>query len=205
MPANLLSYSYELDVEQGLGRCLAHPESVDDMKRCLYLTVIALGLFSITACIGSPPPKPVTEAEKAEVMAALQDRSFRSFHPSKDAPKRKGVILDFFGPVALWAQYAVGERAIDEWEIGSHEYSIEKHGDISEVTIHLEGAMARRNLPNECENCIPTAGVSISIRNLFDSDKIAFKVNDPNGILPSPFPIFESWTRFTEDEYQNGG
>ena len=175
------------------------------MKRCLYLTVIALGLFSITACISSPQPKPVTEAEKAEVMAALQDRSFRSFHASKDAANRKGVNLDFFGPVALCAQYAVGERAIGEWEFGAQEYRIEKHGDISEVTIHLEGAMARRNLPNECENCIPTAGVSISIRNLFDSDKITFKVNDPNGILPSPFPIFKSWARFTEDEYQNGG
>ena len=175
------------------------------MKRFLYLTVIALGLFSITACIGSPSPKPVTLAEKAEVMSALQDRSFRSFYPSKDAEKRRSVILDFFGPVALWAQYAVGKRAIDEWEIGDEEYRIEKHGDISEVTIHLEGAMTRRNLTDECENCIPTAGVSISIRNLFDSDKIAFKVNDPNGILPSPFPIFESWTRFTEDEYQNGG
>ena len=188
-----------------MGHCLAHPESVDDMKRCLYLTVIALGLFSITACISSPQPKPVTLSEKAEVMAALQDRSFRAFYPSKDAEKRKGVILDFFGPVVLWAQYAVGERAIDEWEIVTHEYRIEKHGDISEVTIHLEGAMTQRNLPDECENCIPTAGVSISIRNLFDNDKIAFKVNDPNGILPSPFPIFESWTRFTEDEHQNGG
>ena len=175
------------------------------MKRCLYLTVIALGLLSIAACLGGPSPKPVTLAEKAEVMFALQDRSFRSFYPFKDAEKRKGIILDFFGPVGLWAQYAVGKRAIDEWEIGAEEYRIEKHGHISEVTTHLEGAMTQRNLPDECENCIPTAGVSISIRNLFDSDKITFKVNDPNAILPSPFPIFKDWTRFTEDEYQNGG
>ena len=181
------------------------PKEWDDMKRCLYLTVAALMLFSITACSSSTPPRPVTLAEEAEVMAALQDRSFRAFHPSKDAEKRKGLILDFFGPVGLWAQYAVGKRAIDEWEIGAHEYRIEKHGDISEVTIHLEGAMTQRNLPDECDNCIPTAGVSISIRNLFDSDRITFRVNDPNGILPSPFPIFKSWTRFTEDEYQNGG
>ena len=181
------------------------PKKWDDMKRCLYLTVAALMLFSITACISSTPPRPVTLAEEAEVMAALQDRSFRAFHPSKDAEKRKGLILDFFGPVGLWAQYAVGKRAIDEWEIGAHEYRIEKHGDISEVTIHLEGAMTQRNLPDECDNCIPTAGVSISIRNLFDSDQITLKVNDPNAILPSPFPIFKDWTRFTEDEYQNGG
>ena len=181
------------------------PKEWDDMQRCLYLTVAALMLFSITACISSTPPRPVTLAEEAEVMAALQDRSFRAFHPSKDAEKRKGLILDLFGPVGLWAQYAVGKRAIDEWEIGAHEYRIEKHGDISEVTIHLEGAMTQRNLPDECDNCIPTAGVSISIRNLFDSDRITFRVNDPNGILPSPFPIFKSWTRFTEDEYQNGG
>ena len=188
-----------------MGRCSAHPERVGRHE-----AVLVPGRGCIDAifdhCMHQQHSAQTRHlSRRSRSNGGLQDRSFRAFHPSKDAEKRKGLILDFFGPVGLWAQYAVGKRAIDEWEIGAHEYRIEKHGDISEVTIHLEGAMTQRNLPDECDNCIPTAGVSISIRNLFDSDRITFRVNDPNGILPSPFPIFKSWTRFTEDEYQNGG
>ena len=58
-----------------------------------------------------------------------------------------------------------------------------------------------RQFPDSCSDCIPTSGVSISIRNILDSDDIAFRINDPNDILPSPFPVFNSWTRFNEDEY----
>ena len=28
-----------------------------------------------------------------------------------------------------------------------------------------------------------------------------FKLNDPDKRLPSPFPVFKSWTKFREDEY----
>ena len=48
---------------------------------------------------------------------------------------------------------------------------------------------------------IETAGISISIRNLFNSEKIQFKLNDPDSSLPTPFPVFESWTSFSEDEH----
>ena len=30
---------------------------------------------------------------------------------------------------------------------------------------------------------------------------MSFRLNDPNGILPDPFPVFGSWTRFQEDIY----
>ena len=60
---------------------------------------------------------------------------------------------------------------------------------------------SEQQFPRRCTDCIPTAGVSISIKNVFDSDDIEFRINDPNNVLPLPFPVFGSWTRFNEDEY----
>ena len=176
---------------------------MESMKPLTWLSVVVL--LTVFACISCTPLKPAAETDRFEILTTLQDRSFRKFEPSVDADKRKGVVLDFFGPVRIWAQYAVGDHAIDEWEIFAHDYRIERNDDFSVVIIHLEGADSRRILPSDCEGCIPTVGVSISIRDLFRDDKIAFKVNDPNSVFPSPFPIFNSWTRFPEDEYLNGG
>ena len=33
---------------------------------------------------------------------------------------------------------------------------------------------------------------------MFDEGRIAFRLNDPEGVLPEPFPIFGSWTVFEE-------
>ena len=62
-----------------------------------------------------------------------------------------------------------------------------------------------QGLPTQCDNCIDTAGVSISLRNYEDKGSADIKINDPNNVLPSPFPVFDSWTEFREDEYVNGG
>ena len=56
-----------------------------------------------------------------------------------------------------------------------------------------------QTIPTQCDNCIATEGASLSIRDVFDSAKISLKLNDPDGVLPSPFPVFKSWTRFSED------
>lgn len=165
----------------------------------LKTTIIALTFLIASAC-GSDQPLPVSGVEKAQVKTVLAGRSFRQFDPSVDASPRKGIVLNFFGPISLWAQYSEGGRAVNEWEIVAEESRIEKHGDTSEVTIHLDGPRSKQELPDRCDDCIQTSGVSISIRNVFDGERIAFKLNDPDGVLPSPFPVFESWTRFTEDE-----
>ena len=89
---------------------------------------------------------------------------------------------------------------MNEWEMVSDDYRIERHGDSSEITIYLDQPRSMQTLPTKCDDCVPTAGVSISIRDVFDSAKISFKLNDPNGVLPPPFPVFRSWTRFIEDE-----
>ena len=159
------------------------------------LTFICLILSS---CANSPL-QPISSEEEQKVKAELEDRSFRQFDPSKDANKRKAVILDFFSGVSLWAQYAEGMYAINEWEILSEDYRIEKAG--SEYRIYFQAPRSVQILPTECENCIETTGISISIQNPFDSKKIRFKLNIENDNFPRPFPIFESWTKFNEDEY----
>ncbi len=168
----------------------------------LLATLLVVGIL---AGCGGTPAEPVTAPEDARVRDALQDRSWRQFDPDRDGDPRKGVIVDFFGPVTLWAQYAEGDHAIDEWEIVADDYRIEKHGDTSEVTIRFVEPRTSRNLPAKCTNCINVQGVTISIRDYEGRGSAEFKINDPHDVLPSPFPLFGSWTRFSEDEYVNGG
>ena len=173
----------------------------------IKVTVNTLSVFLIIVSIFlvscSNPLEPVDSEEEEKVKSELNDRSFRQFAPSKGAVKRKGVILDFFDSegrvISLWAQYAEGDTAIQEWEVFANDYRVEKAG--SEYRLYFDSPNSHQNLPNKCDNCIETEGISISIRNLFDSDRIEFRVNDPDDSLPSPFPVFTSWTRFSEDEY----
>ena len=156
-------------------------------------------LMALTGCGGDPYP---VDAVTFERMAAeLDGRSFRQFHPSVDESPRSGVILDFHNGLRIWAQYSESGHAVNEWEITADGYRIEWTGDASEIVLFPEGVASMRQFPDSCSDCIPTSGVSISIRHIFDSDDIAFRINDPNDILPSPFPVFNSWTRFNEDEY----
>ena len=163
--------------------------------------ILYIFTLSVLASCDNIPFELISESEEDEIKAVLNDRSFRQFDPDVDASPRKGVILDFFNGVSLWAQYAEGNYAINEWEIRANDYLIERAGDGSEIKIYFIEPSSTRILPNRCENCIETAGISISIRNVFDSEKIAFKLNDPDNSLPSPFPVFQSWTKFREDEY----
>lgn len=173
----------------------------------INVAVYTLSVFLIFVCFlivscGSPL-EPVDSDEEEQVKSELMDRSFRQFAPSKGAVKRKGVILDFFDSegkiISIWSQYSEGDTAIQEWEIFANDYRVEKGG--SEYRLYLDSPNSHQNLPNKCDNCIETKGISISIRNLFDSERIEFKLNDPDDSLPSPFPVFTSWTRFSEDEY----
>ena len=171
----------------------------------IYTGLVAIGLvfgLLIWSSCGEGPFHPVSETEGAEIKLTLADRSFRQFDPDDiDASPRKAGILDFFDGVKLWAQYAEGNYAINEWEIFAEDYRVEKAENGSEIKIYFNEPSSMRTLPDPCEDCIETAGISISIREVFDSEKISFKLNDPDKRLPSPFPVFKSWTRFREDEY----
>lgn len=170
------------------------------MRRWLQPFAAAPFLLLAFSCGMEDPAQPVSETEEARVKAELEGRSFRQFEPSRDAHRRKAVILDFFDGITLWAQYAEGNRAVSEWEVSAKGYRIEQNGT-SVITIQLEEPGSRRQFPEECADCIPTSRLSISVRSVFDPGKISFKLNDPGNDLPSPFPVFKSWTRFQEDEY----
>ncbi len=164
----------------------------------LLLVALAIGAAVFAACA---TPEPVTESEETQIKSALDDRSFRQFDPGKDESPRRSVIIDFFNGLEIWAQYSEGNNAVDEWSITADDYRIETSGDLSNIIIYFENPRSERILTEQCINCIPSNGFSISIRNALDKDGIEFRLNDPDGILPSPFPVFTSWTRFSEDEY----
>ena len=107
-------------------------------------------------------------------------------------------MLDFSNGMSLWAQYAVGNEAVHEWEIYSEEVSVEINGGVATLT--MVAPRSRREFPSACANCIPTAGVSVSVRDVLRPEEIRFRLNDPGGVLPPPFPVFATWTRFNEDE-----
>ncbi len=166
------------------------------VSRAIILVIVLFG----AACGSEGPFEPVDETRAEEIRAALQDRSFRQFDPHVDGSPRKGVILDFFDGLRLWAQYAEGNHAIHEWEISSSEYRIEQSASGAEIRLVFTAPSSRRTLTTPCDDCIPVQEISISVRDVFDEERIRFRVNDPDGALPSPFPVFTSWTRFREDE-----
>ena len=167
------------------------------------LSVFGLLIIVGAACAEVVSSDPLTASEVAAIKAALADRSFRQFEPHVDGNPRKGVILDFFGPLSLWAQYAEGGHALNEWDIVANRYRVERAGSGQTVTLYPVAPRVQQRLPTECSACIDVTGVSVSVRNVFDPDRIAFRLNDPDGVLPLPFPVFAQWTEFREDEWQN--
>ena len=166
-------------------------------------SVFGLLLIVGVACAEVVSSDPLSASEVAAIKDELAHRSFRQFEPHLDGDPRKGVILDFFGPVSLWAQYAEGGHALNEWEIVADDYRVERAGYGQVVTLYPVAPRTLQQFPAECSGCIDVGDVSISVRNVFDPDRIAFRLNDPDGVLPLPFPVFARWTEFREDEWQN--
>ena len=102
--------------------------------------------------------------------------------------------------MSIWAQYAEGGHAVYEWEITADSYRVESTADGSGIVLIPEGVVSEQAFPDPCRDCVPAAGVSISVRDVLDADEIAFRIDDPDSVLPEPFPVFDSWTRFREDE-----
>ena len=167
--------------------------------------LFAFSLLFASSCGRDDAVQPTSAEEEQRIKAELENRSFRQFDPARDASPRKGVVIDFFSGVRLWAQYSKDGRAVNEWEIDAGDYRIEKGRNFKfsnpEYILHLDQPSSAQEFPVRCDNCIPLEGFSISVRNLSDSEKISFKMNDPGKSLPPPFPVFDSWTRFMEDEY----
>ena len=133
----------------------------------------------------------VAEAEwKAAVREELEGRSFRPFQPSQDGSPRKAVILDFSSGIGLWAQYSKDGYAVNEWEICVDSYSIDGQAGDTIFTGFFDNPSSTQEFPDPCDGCIEIEQFSISFRNVFSSDKNAFCLNDPERMLPLPFPVF---------------
>lgn len=143
------------------------------------------------------------EANAQNVREHLSGRTFRQFVPAKDASPRRAVVLDFTDGLGLWAQYAESGNAISEWEITASEYWVKSFGRKSPATLTPVFPETHQLLPAECRDCIDTAGVTVEVRNVFDPEEIEFRVRDPHRKLPMPFPVFNDWTKFQEDEIAN--
>ena len=137
-----------------------------------------ISALTIMLSCGGSAQEPVSGLEEERIKSELGGRSFRQFEPSKDASPRKGVILDFFNGIRLWAQYGEDGQAKYEWEIHSTDYRIESRGRDSQIEVLFVNPKSTQGFPTECENCIETSGLSVSIRDIFDG-----------------------WTKFEEDEY----
>ena len=166
--------------------------------RVMILVFMTFLLLLALSCSGSPP-EPLPVAEEARLKEELRDRSFRQFDPSRDSDPRKAVIIEFFDGITLWAQYAEGEYAVKEWEIASQDYRILRH-NASEYEFVFVEPTTRQLIPTECEDCIEVSGMTVSVRGI-EGGGVSFKINDPEDNLPSPFPVFNSWTKFQADEY----
>ena len=142
----------------------------------------------------------LNDGRPERVAEELRDRSFRQFEPSRDANPRKAVIISFLSGFSVWAQYAEDGHALNEWEVVADEFQVVPGDSGSEVTTRFVELRAAQLLPVECGDCVDVSDLSISVVNVFDADKIVFKLNDPGRGLPSPFPVLEQWTRFNEDQ-----
>ena len=176
----------------------------------LIAILLLSALLFASSCGSDGPFQPAGEAEEERIKDALDNRSFRLLLPSKDASPRKAVVLDFFDGIRVWAQYSENRHAVSEWEIAAQDYRVLKIGNSSrigrgghnpEYMIYLDNPTFTQQFPTACEDCIDVSDFSVSIRSPFDSNRISFKLNNPSRNLPPPFPLFESWTRFKEDEY----
>ena len=130
------------------------------------------------------------------VAEELQGRSFRQFEPSVDASPRKAIIISFRSGISVWAQYAEDEYALHEWEVLAGGYQVVADDPASEVTLRFVEPRTVQILPRGCDDCVDGSGLSVSIINVLDPDRIAFRLNDPAGTLPAPFPVFD---RFREN------
>ena len=168
--------------------------------------VVFLAALTLAGCgddsrpVNGDPPQPLDQETLDRMAAGLEGRSFRQFQPSLDASPRSGVILDFHHGLRMWAQYAEGGHAVYEWEITAHSYRVESTADGSSIVLIPEEVASERWFPDPCLDCVPTTGISISVRDVLDADEIAFRIDDPDDALPQPFPVFDSWTRFRENE-----
>ncbi len=176
------------------------------MRTGLKLLCYVIIGVTIVACNSDDNATEVFEPTSAEnadrIKLLMNNRSFRQFSPGVDASPRKGVVISFFSredsKLSLWAQFAEGNVAISEWEIKATAYEVLKNRDSEIYKFKFKGITTEQMLPNKCADCIPVDTISLLVQNPSDAEQIRFRI-ETNADLPSPYPIFTSWTKFSED------
>ena len=141
-------------------------------SRTISGLVLVLPSFAMALPGCGGDPHPVDRETFERIVAELEGRSFRQFHPSVDGSPRRGVILDFHDGLSIWAQYFQSGHAVDEWEITADDYRIEWSGDAREIVLFPGGIASMQQFPDCCSDCVPRSGVSISVRDVFfDEDE----------------------------------
>ena len=65
---------------------------------------------------------------------------------------------------------------MNEWEIVADDYRVERAGYGQMATLYPVAPRTLQRLPTECSACINVGDVSVSVRNVFDPDRIAFRL-----------------------------
>ena len=181
-------------------------------SRCASAAFLILVTTTISACRNPVDWQAyvwrfVSLQDAAQLTAHLEGRVFWQFDGSKDAEHRKGIELDFHEGLSMRALYSRNGDLVDDWRVFDRYYWIEKAHGQPIYRFDFRGARTvRRTLPRECEgeDCIDTSGLIIMVRDYGKKDEIQFSLADSlagaEGQLPSPFPVFRSWTRFVEDD-----
>lgn len=143
----------------------------------------------------------VSPGDAARITAHLDGRVFRQSDPSQNADTRKTITIDFNDGLSLRAQYTEGGNTVDDWRVWQDFYWMEKaHGE-PVYRFDWLNPTVQSPFPEECEDCIERfSGLTVLVRDYFKKDEILFALWDSAGQVPSPLPVFESWTRFVEDE-----
>lgn len=142
----------------------------------------------------------VDPTEAAHVTSHLKSRVFWQRDGPRDAEHLKRIVLDFRDGLSVEARYSVGGEVVDEWKVFQDYYWIEKaHGhpihrfDFTRPTVE-------RLVPEGGGDPIDPDGLMVLVRDYGRQAHIQFAVLDSAGVLPAPLPVFDSWTRFVEDD-----
>ena len=153
----------------------------------LVMAMQALMIFGIGFRGVSTASPEATVLDQRSVKSGLEGRSFRQSHPSKDADFRKGVVLDFTGPVVRWAQYAEEGHAVSELEIRADDYRVSGGSGGLEVVDDLENPIFTQRFPSRCENYVKAE------ESLFRCGRSLMLMKSPSALMTTMGNCFPSF------------
>ena len=177
------------------------------MRRILAFAAFLLPV-SLSSCDSPLDPdvfswQLVSPQDAAHIKSHLSGRVFRQSDPSRNAETRSSIVIDFNDGLSLRAQYAEGGNIVDDWRVWDDFYWLEKaHGE-PVYRFDWLNANVERTIPEEREDRIDPSGLVVLVRDYHKKDGILFALWDSAGRMPSPFPVFDNWTRFVEDAQDN--